>query len=159
MDGRARRGDVESEEWRKRTFKRIHQLKQHTGKQVFAGSEPLSMAKVNLLRDHVPGSPASSARHPERRLSGIDIGSVSATSWSSTSAATCCTKFICAPRDAPSKSCKRVSRTLKNQKLHRELKFPDFAHAFGFMATAAPLIEKMNHHPEWCNVYSNERWI
>jgi 4a-hydroxytetrahydrobiopterin dehydratase len=45
--------------------------------------------------------------------------------------------------------------TLKNQKLHRELKFPDFALAFGFMATAAPLIEKMNHHPEWCNVYSN----
>ena len=34
-------------------------------------------------------------------------------------------------------------------KLHRKYKFPDFAHAFGFMATAAPLIEKMNHHPEW----------
>jgi len=32
-------------------------------------------------------------------------------------------------------------------KLHREYKFPDFAHAFGFMATAAPLIEKMDHHP------------
>jgi 4a-hydroxytetrahydrobiopterin dehydratase len=39
-------------------------------------------------------------------------------------------------------------------KLHREYKFPDFAHAFGFMATAAPLIEKMNHHPEWFNVYN-----
>jgi len=39
-------------------------------------------------------------------------------------------------------------------KLHREYKFPDFAHAFGFMATAAPLIEKMNHHPEWANVYN-----
>ncbi len=44
--------------------------------------------------------------------------------------------------------------SLKNQKLHRELKFPDFAHAFGFMATAAPLIEKRDHHPEWSNVYS-----
>lgn len=39
-------------------------------------------------------------------------------------------------------------------KLHREYKFQDFAHAFGFMATAAPLIEKMDHHPDWSNVYN-----
>jgi len=39
-------------------------------------------------------------------------------------------------------------------KLHREYKFPDFAHAFGFMATAAPRIEKKDHHPEWSNVYN-----
>lgn len=44
--------------------------------------------------------------------------------------------------------------SLKNGKLHREYKFPDFAHAFGFMATAAPLIEKADHHPEWANVYN-----
>ncbi len=42
---------------------------------------------------------------------------------------------------------------IQNGKLHREYKFPDFAHAFGFMAMAAVLIEKMNHHPEWFNVY------
>ena len=47
------------------------------------------------------------------------------------------------------------SWNLKNQKLHREFKFTDFAHAFGFMATAALLIEKMNHHPEWLNVYNH----
>lgn len=39
-------------------------------------------------------------------------------------------------------------------KLHREYKFPDFTHAFGFMATAATAIERMNHHPEWSNVYN-----
>jgi len=44
--------------------------------------------------------------------------------------------------------------SLKGGKLHREYKFPDFAHAFGFMATAAPSIEKMDHHPEWANVYN-----
>jgi 4a-hydroxytetrahydrobiopterin dehydratase len=44
--------------------------------------------------------------------------------------------------------------SLKGAKLHREYKFPDFAHAFGFMATAAPSIEKMDHHPEWANVYN-----
>ncbi len=44
--------------------------------------------------------------------------------------------------------------SLANGKLHREYKFPDFAHAFGFMATAAPSIDKMDHHPEWANVYN-----
>ena len=39
-------------------------------------------------------------------------------------------------------------------KLHKEYKFPDFVHAFGFMTTAALGIEKMNHHPEWFNVYN-----
>lgn len=39
-------------------------------------------------------------------------------------------------------------------KLHREYRFPDFVHAFGFMATAAIAIEKKDHHPEWSNVYS-----
>ncbi len=43
---------------------------------------------------------------------------------------------------------------VQNEKLHREYKFADFPHAFGFMATAAPAIEKMDHHPEWCNVYN-----
>lgn len=40
-----------------------------------------------------------------------------------------------------------------NGKLHREYKFADFIHAFGFMATAAVAIEAMGHHPEWFNVY------
>lgn len=43
---------------------------------------------------------------------------------------------------------------VKDGKLHREYKFADFVHAFGMMATAAPAIEKMNHHPEWFNVYN-----
>jgi 4a-hydroxytetrahydrobiopterin dehydratase len=44
--------------------------------------------------------------------------------------------------------------TVVNGKLHREYKFPDFTMAFGFMAASATVIEKMNHHPEWLNVYS-----
>jgi 4a-hydroxytetrahydrobiopterin dehydratase len=43
---------------------------------------------------------------------------------------------------------------LAGGKLHREYKFPDFVHAFGFMTTAAIAIEKNNHHPEWFNVYN-----
>ena len=47
--------------------------------------------------------------------------------------------------------------TVVNGKLHREYQFPDFIHAFGFMATAAIAIEKKNHHPEWFNVYNRVR--
>ncbi|MBI1897798.1 MAG: 4a-hydroxytetrahydrobiopterin dehydratase [Acidobacteria bacterium] len=43
--------------------------------------------------------------------------------------------------------------SLANGKLHREYHFRDFVHAFGFLASAALAIEKMNHHPEWFNVY------
>ena len=38
-------------------------------------------------------------------------------------------------------------------KLHREYRFANFGKAFGFMKTAAAAIEKMDHHPEWFNVY------
>jgi 4a-hydroxytetrahydrobiopterin dehydratase len=44
--------------------------------------------------------------------------------------------------------------TLAAGKLHRELRFPDFARAFGFMASVALVAEAMNHHPEWSNVYA-----
>lgn len=31
--------------------------------------------------------------------------------------------------------------------------FPNFVEAFGFMTKVALMAEKMNHHPEWSNVY------
>jgi 4a-hydroxytetrahydrobiopterin dehydratase len=39
-------------------------------------------------------------------------------------------------------------------KLHRELIFGDFAEAFGFMARVAIQAEKLDHHPEWSNVWN-----
>jgi 4a-hydroxytetrahydrobiopterin dehydratase len=44
--------------------------------------------------------------------------------------------------------------SVQNGKLHREYKFPDFRHAMDFMLAAVPGIEKMDHHPEWTNVYN-----
>lgn len=44
--------------------------------------------------------------------------------------------------------------TIINEKLHKEFVFDDFNQAFGFMTRAAMHIEKMNHHPEWFNVYN-----
>ena len=44
--------------------------------------------------------------------------------------------------------------TVKEEKLHKNFEFDDFNQAFGFMTRAAMHIEKMNHHPEWFNVYN-----
>jgi len=38
-------------------------------------------------------------------------------------------------------------------KLHRVYRFRDFVEAWGFMSAAALLIQQMDHHPEWSNVY------
>jgi 4a-hydroxytetrahydrobiopterin dehydratase len=47
--------------------------------------------------------------------------------------------------------------SVKDAKLHREYEFEDFTHAFGFMAATATVIEKLNHHPEWFNVWNRVR--
>jgi len=36
----------------------------------------------------------------------------------------------------------------------RKFTFRDFNEAFGFMARAALVAEKLDHHPEWFNVYN-----
>lgn len=38
-----------------------------------------------------------------------------------------------------------------------EFKFVDFVSAFSFMSGVALLAEKVDHHPEWSNVYGNVR--
>lgn len=37
--------------------------------------------------------------------------------------------------------------------ISRRFVFADFNAAFGFMTRAALIAEKMDHHPEWSNVY------
>lgn len=36
----------------------------------------------------------------------------------------------------------------------RSIVFADFAEAFGFMTQVALIAERMNHHPEWSNVWN-----
>jgi len=43
---------------------------------------------------------------------------------------------------------------VRDEKLYKEFQFESFNQAFGFMTRAAMEIEKMNHHPEWFNVYN-----
>ena len=47
----------------------------------------------------------------------------------------------------------RPAWEVRDGKLHRELRFDGFATAFSFMARVAFAAERMDHHPEWSNVY------
>ncbi|MEL0324858.1 MAG: 4a-hydroxytetrahydrobiopterin dehydratase, partial [Rhodospirillales bacterium] len=38
--------------------------------------------------------------------------------------------------------------------IQRTFRFKDFNNAFGFMTKSALMAEKMDHHPEWFNVYN-----
>jgi 4a-hydroxytetrahydrobiopterin dehydratase len=42
-------------------------------------------------------------------------------------------------------------------KVNKAFEFGDFVQAFGFMTKVAIEAEKMNHHPEWFNVYNRVR--
>lgn len=44
--------------------------------------------------------------------------------------------------------------TEENNQLSKTFKFSSFAEAISWMVKAAFIIEKMNHHPEWSNVYN-----
>ncbi len=41
-----------------------------------------------------------------------------------------------------------------NNQLSKAFKFNDFSEAFAFMTQVAFLAEKMDHHPNWSNVYN-----
>lgn len=44
--------------------------------------------------------------------------------------------------------------TEKNDKLVKIFEFNNFVEAFGFMTKVAIIAEKMDHHPNWSNVYN-----
>lgn len=42
----------------------------------------------------------------------------------------------------------------ERETLVKTYRFEDFSAAFGFMARVALMAEKLDHHPEWFNVYN-----
>lgn len=42
----------------------------------------------------------------------------------------------------------------EDNSLKKTFKFKDFSEAFAFMTRVAFLAERMNHHPEWKNIYN-----
>lgn len=50
--------------------------------------------------------------------------------------------------------------TEENSRLHKQFQFKDFSEAFAFMTRVAIEAEKMNHHPEWKNIYNKvDVWL
>jgi len=48
----------------------------------------------------------------------------------------------------------------EDNKLYRKFEFKNFSEAFSFMTRVALAAEKMDHHPEWKNVYNVvEVWL
>lgn len=48
----------------------------------------------------------------------------------------------------------------QNNKLYQKFEFRNFSEAFAFMTRVALAAEKMDHHPEWKNVYNTvEIWL
>lgn len=43
----------------------------------------------------------------------------------------------------------------KNNTLYRKFQFKNFSEAFAFMTRVALEAEKMDHHPDWSNVYNS----
>ena len=42
----------------------------------------------------------------------------------------------------------------QNNSLYQQFAFTDFSQAFAFMTRVAMLAEKMDHHPNWSNIYN-----
>lgn len=48
-----------------------------------------------------------------------------------------------------------INWEFKDHGIERNFQFKDFITAFGFMTKIALLAEKLDHHPDWSNVYNN----
>ena len=57
-------------------------------------------------------------------------------------------------RAAALKKLSRWKPVMGRDAITRKFEFANFSEAFAFMTRAALLAEKMDHHPEWFNVYN-----
>ena len=48
----------------------------------------------------------------------------------------------------------RTNWRMEEDSLHAQWVFEDFGRAISFMNSVADVAERMNHHPEWTNVYN-----
>jgi 4a-hydroxytetrahydrobiopterin dehydratase len=62
-------------------------------------------------------------------------------------------KLTGGPRTEALRKLKGWAEVAGRDAIAKKFVFQDFNQAFGFMARAALVAEKMDHHPEWFNVY------
>ena len=58
------------------------------------------------------------------------------------------------PDEVSSRLASMPGWSVRAGKLHRVYKFRDFSEAFAFMTRVALEAERLDHHPEWRNVWS-----
>ena len=63
-------------------------------------------------------------------------------------------KLESAARTTALKELSRWRETPGRDAIERQFEFANFSEAFAFMTRVALLAEKMDHHPEWSNVYN-----
>jgi 4a-hydroxytetrahydrobiopterin dehydratase len=63
-------------------------------------------------------------------------------------------KLTTPARSAAMKDLPKWSKVRGRDAITRKFEFKDFNTAFAFMTRVALLAEKMDHHPEWFNVYN-----
>lgn len=64
------------------------------------------------------------------------------------------TKLSDADVDKALKSLNGWAKAVDREAIWKNFQFKDFNEAWGFMSRVALLAEKMDHHPEWFNVYN-----
>ena len=63
-------------------------------------------------------------------------------------------KLTPADRTAALKKLRKWNSVASRDAITRKFEFANFNEAFGFMTRVALLADKMDHHPEWFNVYN-----
>ena len=59
-----------------------------------------------------------------------------------------------AAAEAEAKLAELPGWAIEDGKLHRTFSFDDFGRAMGFMVAVAVKADKLDHHPNWSNVYN-----
>lgn len=67
------------------------------------------------------------------------------------------TRYAIKEADLPDALANLPGWEIRAGKLHKEYQFDSFAQAMGWMMSVAIHADKMDHHPEWSNVYNRVR--
>jgi 4a-hydroxytetrahydrobiopterin dehydratase len=63
-------------------------------------------------------------------------------------------KWTIVPEEEQKASDKDIMGAERARSIARTFEFEDFVHAWSFMSAVALRAEKMDHHPDWSNVYN-----
>ncbi|XP_030029655.2 probable pterin-4-alpha-carbinolamine dehydratase [Manduca sexta] len=100
--------------------------------------------------------PAGPVRRAQVTINGRQVTARNASVSSTTSIRKMADKLTQEDRDTQLQPLLKSGWKVQSNRdaIEKEFKFKNFNEAFGFMTRVALLAEKMDHHPEWFNVYN-----